>query len=95
MREGEGREGGGGATVVLETINVCIQRCGEDSECDPPLQDQTGLFPLPWLVCSCMGLLQVVVASYDRVFPAVDEQAKDVEDNCESPFKIVVCLSCA
>lgn len=25
---------------------------------------------------------QAVVASYDRVFPAVDETAKDVEDNC-------------
>ena len=30
-------------------------------------------------------LLQAVVASYDRVFPSVDEEAVgDVDDNCES-----------
>lgn len=27
--------------------------------------------------------MQLVVASYDVVFPAVDEGAPDVEDNCE------------
>lgn len=29
------------------------------------------------------AVYQVVVASYDQVFPAVDEGAKDVDDNCE------------
>ena len=28
-------------------------------------------------------LLQVVVASYDTVFPAVEQDVKDVDDNCE------------
>ena len=28
-------------------------------------------------------LLQVVVASYDTVFPAVERDVKDVDDNCE------------
>ena len=28
-------------------------------------------------------LLQVVVASYDTVFPAVEQDVKDVDDNCK------------
>jgi len=35
-------------------------------------------------------LLQAVVASYDRVFPAVDEEAVgDVDDNCEFSFSLI------
>ena len=35
--------------------------------------------------------LQAVVASYDRVFPAVDEGAKDVDDNCMLPaYQVIV-----
>lgn len=29
------------------------------------------------------SLVQVVVASYDNVFPSEEEGAKDVDDNCE------------
>ena len=37
----------------------------------------------PLLPAFFPAVYQVVVASYDQVFPAVDEGAKDVDDNCE------------
>ena len=46
-----------------------------------------------------MCILQAVVASYDDVFPAVDEGAPDVDDNCKANsyhihVVISVCGSC-
>lgn len=41
-------------------------------------------------------LLQVVVASYDTVFPAVEQDVKDVDDNCElmhNNYPVHACVS--
>ena len=45
----------------------------------PPLPPSLS-FSLPLSLC----FSQVVVASYDDVFPAVEEGSPDVEDNCKS-----------
>lgn len=50
------------------------------------INDQSNYFLACCFTCMYMHwFLQVqVVASYDRVFPSVDEGAKDVDDNCEA-----------
>ena len=48
----------------------------------PPPSNSYLPLPLP-PPPSPSSLLKVVVGSYDQVFPAVDEGAKDVDDNCK------------
>ena len=65
-------------TMYTQTaLNVC-ERGSARNLSFPPLDSLIS----PPLSCFLV-FFQVVVASYDKVFPAIDEGAKDVDDNCK------------